>query len=168
VVIRKKIIATILKEIVTTEGSQSSNGKKAELKDSLAADIISKAKAKGLTPEQLYAKAVRDKTTGRTIPKGEIDPGMALDIFPIYSRYVEECEKNNALDFDDLLTYGVKLLKAKPDCIDCRHILVDEFQDTNTTQFQLMTLFAARHSNISVVGDPDQSSESVNTYSPGI
>jgi DNA helicase II / ATP-dependent DNA helicase PcrA len=167
-VIRKKIIATILKEIVTTEGSQSSNGKKAELKDSLAADIISKAKAKGLTPEQLYAKAVRDKTTGRTTPKGEIDPGMALDIFPIYSRYVEECEKNNALDFDDLLTYGVKLLKAKPDCIDCRHILVDEFQDTNTTQFQLMTLFATRHSNISVVGDPDQSSESVNTYSLGI
>ncbi|CAG8714707.1 6517_t:CDS:2, partial [Acaulospora colombiana] len=153
----KKLIAAILKEVVSTEESHSSNGKKAEIKDSFAADIISKAKSKGLTPEQLYAKAMRDQTAKRMLPKGEIDPSTALDIFPIYSRYVEECQKNNALDFDDLLTYGAKLLKAKPDCIDCRHILVDEFQDTNTTQFQLMTLFAARHGNISIVGDPDQS-----------
>lgn len=54
--------------------------------------------------------------------------------------------------------YGVKLLEEKNDCIDCQHIFVDEFQDTNAIQLRLMSLFAKKQRNVSVVGDPDQSS----------
>jgi len=67
--------------------------------------------------------------------------------------------KQNALDFDDLLGYGAKLLKKAPYVIKCQHIFVDEFQDTNSTQLELMCLFAQSRKRVTVVGDPDQSSE---------
>ena len=71
-------------------------------------------------------------------------------------------KQNNALDFDDLICKTVELFRACPDVLEqyqekFRYIMVDEYQDTNTAQFQLVSLLAARYRNLCVVGDDDQS-----------
>src|SRR5437763_7367672 len=76
--------------------------------------------------------------------------------------YEERLQKNNALDFDDLLIKTVRLLRDVPEVRDryndrFRYILVDEYQDTNQLQFALIRLLTERQQNICVVGDPDQS-----------
>ncbi|KIM27560.1 hypothetical protein M408DRAFT_24487 [Serendipita vermifera MAFF 305830] len=152
----KKIINGILKDMVAAAGLHGSN-KRIEVRDSVAVEYISKAKSKGLSPDDLETKAQRDIASKESLPKGEADPQFMLQVSSIYAEYMKVCKNNNALDFDDLLTYGVKLLQTKPSCIDYEHVFVDEFQDTNTTQLQLMKHFAARHGNVSIVGDPDQS-----------
>lgn len=154
---RKKLISAILKDTVAMAGAHSSGSQRINMKDSLAVEYISKVKSKGLTPEQLEAKALAEPESKEML-KGEISASLARQISPLYTKYVEDCRKNNALDFDDLLMFGVKLLEEYNDCVDCQHIFVDEFQDTNAVQFKLMTLFAMKHRNISIVGDPDQSS----------
>lgn len=159
----KKIINGILRDMVINLGLHGS-GPRIDVRDSVALDLISKAKSKGLSPDDLEAKANRDIASTDPLPKGEADPHFMLQVCSVYTEYVKACKKNNALDFDDLLLFGVKLLKEKPSCIDYEHVFVDEFQDTNITQLQLMTHFAARHGNVSVVGDPDQSSESLTGY----
>ena len=83
-------------------------------------------------------------------------------VFRVYERYQQALEKSNAVDFDDLLLWCWKLLKDNPDIRDhysrrFRHILVDEFQDTNTAQYQLLKLLVGQKGNIFVVGDEDQS-----------
>ncbi|MHB8629917.1 MAG: ATP-dependent helicase [Aggregatilineales bacterium] len=80
----------------------------------------------------------------------------------IYTRYQEVLRQNNALDFDDLIMLPVVLFQQHPDVLAriqsrYEHILVDEFQDTNTAQYQLVRLLAGPHGNLFVVGDPDQS-----------
>jgi len=76
----------------------------------------------------------------------------------IYQKYEETLRSADSLDFDDLLVFGLKLFRAAPKILDdCKHILVDEFQDTNTTQYELMKLFSKAHGCVTVVGDPDQS-----------
>jgi DNA helicase-2/ATP-dependent DNA helicase PcrA len=85
---------------------------------------------------------------------------IQLNIFPeqIYRQYEETLRSADSLDFDDLLLFGLKLFRAAPKILeDCKHILVDEFQDTNSTQYELMKLFAKQSGCITVVGDPDQS-----------
>jgi DNA helicase-2/ATP-dependent DNA helicase PcrA len=76
----------------------------------------------------------------------------------IYQKYEETLRSADSLDFDDLLVFGLKLFRTAPKILDdCKHILVDEFQDTNTTQYELMKLFSKAHGCVTVVGDPDQS-----------
>ena len=80
----------------------------------------------------------------------------------VYQRYQEILIANNAMDFDDLLMNTVLLLDEQPTILEryqrrYEHILVDEFQDTNTVQYELLTRLAAFHGNIFVVGDADQS-----------
>lgn len=80
----------------------------------------------------------------------------------IYTRYQEILQANNAMDFDDLLMNTVLLFDERPDILQAyqeryQHILVDEFQDTNTTQYALLHRLAGQHKNIFVVGDSDQS-----------
>ncbi|MFQ5399372.1 MAG: ATP-dependent helicase [Anaerolineae bacterium] len=80
----------------------------------------------------------------------------------VYARYQEILRANNAMDFDDLLMNVVLLFDERPDVLEqyqsrYQHILVDEFQDTNTTQYALLKRLAAAHGNIFVVGDSDQS-----------
>ena len=157
---RKKIINGILKDMVAASGAHAAGGQKLDIKDTVAVELISKAKAKCVTPEEMESMARRDLQRTTPLPKGELSPQIMLQLSSVYKEYVDECRKQNALDFDDLLMYAVKLLKKKPDCIDIEHVFIDEFQDTNTTQFELMTLFAAKHGNVSIVGDPDQSSAS--------
>lgn len=156
---RKKLLKAILNETVAASGAHASGGKRVDLKDSLLVELISKIKAKGLSPDEFETQTLLRAQSQQTAPKGEIEPSLAQQICPIYAKYVEDCRRNNSLDFDDLLMYGVKLLDERNDCVDCQHIFVDEFQDTNSIQFRLMTLFAQKQRNISIVGDPDQSSE---------
>lgn len=80
----------------------------------------------------------------------------------VYTRYQEILEANNAMDFDDLLSNTVYLFDGVPEVLQkyqqkYHHILVDEFQDTNTAQYALLERLAAGHNNIFVVGDSDQS-----------
>ena len=80
----------------------------------------------------------------------------------VYRAYQEQLKKNNALDFDDLLVKTVELFRSCPEVLDYyqekfRYIMVDEYQDTNTVQFQFVSLLASRYRNLCVVGDDDQS-----------
>jgi DNA helicase-2/ATP-dependent DNA helicase PcrA len=80
----------------------------------------------------------------------------------VYIRYQEELKKNNALDFDDLIMFTVKLFEENPHILkkynnDFPHLMIDEFQDTNLAQYCLAKLLAGPQKNICVVGDDDQS-----------
>lgn len=80
----------------------------------------------------------------------------------VYREYQETLQKNNALDFDDLIVKTVELLKNCLEVLDYyqerfRYIMVDEYQDTNTAQFELVKLLAQKYRNLCVVGDDDQS-----------
>lgn len=79
-----------------------------------------------------------------------------------YAEYQATLHKNNALDFDDLIMKTVELFKKSPQVLDSyqerfRYIMVDEYQDTNTAQFELIRLLADKYRNLCVVGDDDQS-----------
>ncbi|MCD7726021.1 MAG: UvrD-helicase domain-containing protein [Clostridiales bacterium] len=79
-----------------------------------------------------------------------------------YKEYQNLLRKNNALDFDDLIVKTIELFKSCPEVLDSyqnrfRYIMVDEYQDTNTAQFELIRLLADRYRNLCVVGDDDQS-----------
>lgn len=80
----------------------------------------------------------------------------------VYRRYQELLGLNRAMDFDDLLMVTVQLFRSCPEVLEryqerYLHLLVDEFQDTNVAQYALVKLLAAKHRNVCVVGDPDQS-----------
>ena len=86
----------------------------------------------------------------------------SAEIAAVYGAYVSELRKSNAMDFDDLLLNAVRLLRDNPAILAnlqdrFRHILVDEFQDTNYVQNHFVTLLADRYRQICVVGDSDQS-----------
>ena len=80
----------------------------------------------------------------------------------VYVEYQKRLIASNAVDFDDLLVYTAQLLEGNPEVREkyaqrFRHVLVDEFQDTNIAQYTLIKHLASAHKNIFVVGDPDQS-----------
>jgi len=108
---------------------------------------ISAAKSQLLTPEEYVQRGRNyfEEIVSRT-----------------YERYQRLLEESNALDFDDLLMKTVRLFRKSEQVLSryqsrYLHILVDEFQDTNTVQYELVKLLAGKHRNICVVGDPDQS-----------
>ncbi len=79
-----------------------------------------------------------------------------------YHEYQAALRKSNALDFDDLIVMTVERFKSCPEILDSyqerfRYIMVDEYQDTNTAQFELIRLLAGKYRNLCVVGDDDQS-----------
>ena len=79
-----------------------------------------------------------------------------------YTEYQNTLKKNNAMDFDDLIVNTVELFKSCPEVLAqyqnrFRYIMVDEYQDTNTAQFELVRLLADKYRNLCVVGDDDQS-----------
>ena len=82
-------------------------------------------------------------------------------IAKIYALYQDKLKENNAIDFDDIINFTIKILKNNDDVLDMysdkfQYVLVDEYQDTNKAQFTLVTLLASKHGNITVVGDNDQ------------
>ena len=108
---------------------------------------ISDCKNKGITPDE-YEKSVYDF--------------KQKNIARIYRMYQAKLEDNNSLDFDDLLNKTVELFTKCPDVLEYyqnkfKYILVDEYQDTNNIQYRLVALLAAKHRNLCVVGDDDQS-----------
>ncbi len=83
-------------------------------------------------------------------------------IADIYEHYQKRLKENNALDFDDLLVKMVDLFQTNPDVLEhyqdrFQYIMVDEYQDTNTVQFLLVSLLAKKYRNLCVVGDDDHS-----------
>ena len=120
------------------------------LKERGVLGVISSAKNEMISPEEflLSAKADGDSRLQR--------------IGELYMEYQKRLKKNNALGFDDLLVKTVELFQAKQEVLEYyqdrfRYIMVDEYQDTNTVQFKLVSLLAAKYRNICVVGDDDQS-----------
>ncbi len=108
---------------------------------------ISNAKNQMLEPDQYTAKSHGDFRKEK----------MAL----VYERYQKRLKENNAIDFDDIINYTIKILMDNPDVLDYysdkfHYVLVDEYQDTNKSQFTLVTLLASKYGNITVVGDNDQ------------
>ena len=108
---------------------------------------ISNAKNDMLEPED-YASRTFGDFRKETIAK-------------IYALYQKRLKENNALDFDDIINLTIKILMQEPEVLEYyankfKYILVDEYQDTNKAQFTLITLLAATHGNITVVGDNDQ------------
>src|SRR3712207_994556 len=82
-------------------------------------------------------------------------------IADVYLLYQKKLKNSNALDFDDLIFKTVELFKKNPDILEFyqnkfKYIMVDEYQDTNKTQYQLVKMLASSHRNIFVVGDDDQ------------
>ena len=108
---------------------------------------ISNAKNEMLEPEQYAVKANGDFRKEK----------IAL----VYELYQKRLRENNAIDFDDIINYTIKILSDNPDVLDYysekfKYVLVDEYQDTNKAQFTLVTMLASKNGNITVVGDNDQ------------
>ncbi|MBI4823458.1 MAG: DUF3553 domain-containing protein [Nitrospirae bacterium] len=95
------------------------------------------------------------------LSKGDVF-GFEDKLARVYVRYQDELRKSNALDFDDLIVFTIKLFEEYPKVLKkyqglFHHILVDEFQDTNHAQYRLLKLLSGSHGNIFAVGDDDQS-----------
>ncbi len=108
---------------------------------------ISNAKNDMLEPEE-YAKRTNNEMRKEIIAE-------------VYKLYQKKLKENNALDFDDIINYTIKILLQEPEALEYysekfHYVLVDEYQDTNKAQFTLITLLSARNGNITVVGDNDQ------------
>ncbi len=108
---------------------------------------ISHKKSRKETPEEVYGKSTDQKTT---------------QLASIYEKYEGRLRQANALDFDDLLLETVRLLAHDANLrtqINRRFefVMIDEYQDTNRSQYELMRLLTEAHKNICVVGDEDQS-----------
>ena len=109
---------------------------------------ISHAKDELITPEEFRIQAEGDYSRRK--------------IAEVYEEYEKQLKANNALDFDDLLVKTVQLFQTQKDVLEYyqerfRYIMVDEYQDTNTVQFELIHLLALKYRNLCVVGDDDQS-----------
>ncbi|NBH15279.1 DNA helicase PcrA [Lachnospiraceae bacterium] len=110
--------------------------------------VISSAKDELISPEEFTLRAAGDFAKERQAA--------------VYREYQAALRKNNALDFDDLIVKTVELFQNDAQVLDSyqerfRYIMVDEYQDTNTAQFQLIKLLAGKYRNLCVVGDDDQS-----------
>ena len=82
-------------------------------------------------------------------------------IAEIYELYQKRLKENNAIDFDDIINYTIKILTENEDILEYytekfKYVLVDEYQDTNKAQFTLVTILASKYGNVTVVGDNDQ------------
>lgn len=108
---------------------------------------ISNAKNEMLEPKAYsvkYANDFRKETIGK-----------------VYELYQKRLRENNAIDFDDIINYTIKILTENQDVLEYytekfKYVLVDEYQDTNKAQFMLISILASKYGNITVVGDNDQ------------
>jgi len=113
-------------------------------------------------PQSLLAAI--SKAKNELIPPEEFTPDSYFNEIAsrVYAEYQKLLRQNNAYDFDDLLCEVVYLFRNQPDVLkkyqtQYDHVLVDEFQDTNTAQYAMVNLLTATKRNLYVVGDPDQS-----------
>ena len=118
------------------------------LKERAVLSAISSAKDELITPDEYLRGSAGDYRKQR--------------IGAAYREYQNTLRKNNAMDFDDLIMNTVELFKTNGEVLSgyqkrFQYIMVDEYQDTNTAQFELIRLLADAHHNLCVVGDDDQS-----------
>lgn len=111
-------------------------------------DAIGRAKDELIEPEHYTKMYASDFRMGK--------------IAKVYELYQKKLKQNNALDFDDIIVYTIKLFMENPPVLEFyqkrfKYVLVDEYQDTNTAQYYLTTLLAKGSRNLCVVGDDDQS-----------
>lgn len=113
--------------------------------------------------EPRYVRARIDGAKNKGLKPGQTGPDkFAEEISRIYELYEKELRKLNALDFSDLLCITVRLFEEKPQVLAAyqeqfRHILVDEYQDTNHLQYKIVEMLSRRNKNVFVVGDDNQS-----------
>ncbi len=115
--------------------------------DRAVASEISNAKNEMLEPDAYLARA-----------NGDFRKEKIANVYTLYQKRLKE---NNAIDFDDIINFTIKILTENPDILEYytqkfQYVLVDEYQDTNKAQFMLVSLLASRYGNITVVGDNDQ------------
>lgn len=123
-----------------------------------------------LETAQMKARAIKNRIStckDNLVSVEEYAASVATDkmlhrVATAYREYENELKKNNAMDFDDLIVNCVRLFQKYPDVLQrfqekYLYIHVDEYQDTNTAQFELIRLLSAAHRNLCVVGDDDQS-----------
>lgn len=132
----------LLKQIITEKGMDEK-----QWPPRLLGAIISKWKDEGWRPTD--------------VPKDEHNAFNRRGV-ELYTEYQKRLEAMNAADFGDLLLKSLLLIKNNPDVLELyqnrfRYVLVDEYQDTNTVQYQWLRLLVMGHKNICVVGDDDQS-----------
>ena len=118
------------------------------MKEKMILGQISSAKDELIDPDEMELRAEGDFNRKK----------IAL----AYREYQNQLKRSNALDFDDLIMKTVELFWRAPDVLESyqerfRYIMVDEYQDTNTAQFKLVSLLAGKYRNLCVVGDDDQS-----------
>ncbi len=135
---QKTLIKQCMKELQIDDKTFSERGVLSE---------ISNAKNEMLEPDQYSIRVGNDFRKSK--------------IAKIYELYQKRLKDNNAIDFDDIINFTVKILINNPDVLEYyankfKYILVDEYQDTNKSQFTLITLFASRYGNVTAVGDNDQ------------
>jgi len=140
----KSVVKTVIKEMNLDEK---------HYKPSTVFNRISGAKNSLITPEEYindYGLQQEDMRANRPM------------IGQIYTAYCNRCFKNGAMDFDDLLLKFYQLLSTHPESLSkyqrkFKYIMIDEYQDTNTSQYQIIKLLGAMHENVAVVGDDAQS-----------
>lgn len=135
---KKSLLKRILKEMEVDEKA---------VPVSRLVGIISGCKEREETPDDYLA--------------GNLPTLETRTIYEVYARYRKELLANNAMDFDDLLWNGVRLLETDRNILEYysdrfKYIMVDEYQDTNYLQYKLIKMLASRHGNLCVVGDDDQ------------
>ena len=131
--------------------------------------IKSIVKELGYDPKRFRAPVIGGWISSRKNHRGRddgyelSDGSMEEDVYhAVEQKYRERMQQQNALDFDDLLLKVLEIFDAHPGVRDgyarrFRHVLVDEYQDTNRVQYLLVRHFASFHQNLTVCGDPDQS-----------
>ena len=127
-------------------------------------DQLNIAEFKELNINFLRSQLDKFKNASMTVKEVESKANSFEDekIAEVYKRYSELLLSNNAVDFNDLIGMPIKLFKENKSLLkqyqkSWQYILVDEFQDTNSPQFDLISLLGGKHQNITVVGDDDQS-----------
>lgn len=133
---------TLVKEVMKELGVNSER-----MAPPVAVSVISALKNDLVAPDEYEGRETADPFS-RTIAK-------------IYATYQKRLVFSNALDFDDLIFQAVRLLRGEPAVRQrwqerYRHLHVDEYQDTNTSQYELIKLLAAEHKNLFVIGDDQQ------------
>ncbi len=129
-------------------------------KDDEDAGILAKKNKKD-TPVYFAKKISELKNLGKLLPEARPSVDKETQVRRVFEKYEAALERNNAFDFDDLIEKTVAILKTYPDVLKKYQrmydaILVDEYQDINPKQYELVSLLAGKHRNLSVVGDDEQ------------